>query len=66
MKIMFKDLTYEAQIRLLAEAGVESPREMGWDIRPVAAVDFDKEGRNRHEDNLVDDLPDCDPGGSYH
>lgn len=54
MKIMFEDLTYEAQMRLLDEAGVESPNEMGWNIMPVAVVDFDKEGRNRHEDNLVD------------
>jgi len=61
---MFDDLTYEARMRLLDEAGVESPNERGWNIMPVAVVDFDKEGRNRREDNCVDDLPDCDPGGS--
>jgi len=59
MKIMFEDLTYEAQMRLLDKAGVELPNEMGWNIMSVAVVDFDKEGRNRHEDNLVDDRPDC-------
>jgi hypothetical protein len=63
MKIMFEDLTYEAQMRLLDEAGVESPNEMRWHIMPVAVVDFDKEGRTRHEDNFADDLSDCDPGG---
>ena len=53
MKIMFDDLTYEAQMRLLAEAGVESPREMGWDIRPVAIVDLEKQDRHL-EDNFMD------------
>ncbi len=43
VKIMFEDLTYEAQKRLLAEAGVESPREMDWDVRPVAVIDLGKE-----------------------
>jgi hypothetical protein len=36
---------------------------MRWHIMPVAVVDFDKEGRTRHEDNFADDLSDCDPGG---
>jgi len=40
MKIMFEDLIYKAQRRLLAEAGVKSPNEMSWDIRPVAIVDM--------------------------
>ena len=53
MKIMFDDLTYEAQIRLLAEAGVESPRQMGWEIRPVATVDIEKQERHL-EDNFLD------------
>ena len=53
MKIMFDDFTYEAQMRLLTEAGVESPREMGWDIRPVAIVDIEKQGRHL-EDNFLD------------
>ena len=35
MKIMFDDLTYEAQVMLLSEAGVSSPKEMKWDIFPV-------------------------------
>ena len=53
MKIMFDDLTYEAQMRLLAEADVESPREMGWDIRPVVIVDIKKQCRHL-EDNFLD------------
>jgi hypothetical protein len=53
---MFDDLTYEAQMRLLAEAGVESPREMGWDIRPVATVDIEKQDQHL-EDNFLDPLP---------
>lgn len=35
MKIMFDDLTYEAQVMLLSEAGVSSPKEMKWAIFPV-------------------------------
>jgi hypothetical protein len=54
MKLMFEDLTYEAQMRLLAEAG--------WDINPVAVVDLEKEGHHLQKnikDNLYD--PECDP-----
>ena len=40
MKIMFEDLTYEAQVRLLDEAGVSSPVEMKWHIVPIAVVNF--------------------------
>jgi len=64
MKIMFDDLKFEAQVRLLDEAGIESPNERGWHIMPVAVVNFEKEVRNRRQDNFDDDLPDCDPGGS--
>jgi len=56
MKIMFEDLTYEAQRRLLAEARVESPNDMGWDILPVAIVDLEKESCNWQEDDFADDL----------
>ncbi len=44
MKITFEDLTYKAQSRLSAEAGVKSPNEMNRDIRPVAIVELDREG----------------------
>lgn len=40
MKIMFEDLTYEAQVRLLDEAGISSPVEMKWHILPIAVVDL--------------------------
>jgi hypothetical protein len=40
MKIMFEDLTYEAQVRLLDEAGVSSPVEMKWHIVPITVVNF--------------------------
>jgi hypothetical protein len=56
MKIMFEDLTYEAQTRLLAEAGVESPKDMGWDVTPVAVVDFDDDSYDRRAADLADDL----------
>lgn len=59
MKIMFEDLTYKAQRRLLAKAGVKSPSEMGWDIGPVAIVDLDGESGDRCEDDFADDIYDC-------
>ena len=40
MRIMFEDLTYEAQVRLLDEVGISSPVEMRWHILPVVVVDF--------------------------
>ncbi|KPK45307.1 MAG: hypothetical protein AMJ65_00180 [Phycisphaerae bacterium SG8_4] len=40
MKIMFEDLTYEAQVRLLDEAGISSPVEMRWHILPIAVVEL--------------------------
>jgi hypothetical protein len=54
---MFEDLTYEAQMRLLAEAGVESPNEIGWDINPVAIIKLEKEDyqqKSKSTDNLYD------------
>jgi hypothetical protein len=56
---MFEDLTYEAQMRLLAEAGVESASEMSWNIRPVAVVDLEKEGHHLQK-NVKDKLYDTD------
>ncbi|MHC4159440.1 MAG: hypothetical protein ACYSSO_10225 [Planctomycetota bacterium] len=55
MRIMFEDLTFEAQKRLLAEVGIESPSEIGWDILPVAVVDFNKDAHDRHENHFVGD-----------
>ena len=63
MKIMFEDLTYEAQVRLLDEVGVSSPTEMRWHIVPIAVVDFPRKlpvigeddfagGIYEHEDDL--------------
>ena len=64
MKIMFEDLKFEAQMQLLNEAGVESPSEKGWHVMPVAVVNFEQEVRNRREDNVDNDLPNCDSDGS--
>jgi len=58
MEIMFDDLTYEAQKRLLEEAGVSSPEEMDWDTIPVAVVKFGAHGRNPHDDVLDEDILD--------
>ncbi len=60
MKIMFEDLTYEAQVRLLSEVGVSSPKEMKWDIFPVAVVEFEKKDRALREENSGDDIYDED------
>lgn len=38
MEIYFSDLTEDAQARLLAEAQVESPEDMNWDIFPITIV----------------------------
>ena len=43
MEIMFDDLSYEAQQRLLEEAGAATPEEMDWDTEPLAILTFDKE-----------------------
>ena len=43
MEIMFDDLTYEAQKRLLEEAQAVSPEDMDWDRYPVAIVEFEDE-----------------------
>lgn len=55
MKIMFDDLTKEAQIRLLEEVGVDDPEEMGWDIKPVAVVTFEEDEDEGHWDYDDDD-----------
>ncbi|MHC4192587.1 MAG: hypothetical protein ACYSP9_00245 [Planctomycetota bacterium] len=63
MKITFEDLTFEAQMRLLAEAGVESPREMGWHVTPVAIAEFEKKKLRSDEGRFADDRADRDYGG---
>ena len=56
MRIMFDDLNKEAQSRLLAEAGIESPEELGWDVEPIAIIDFDDDDETEYDsmDNLFD------------
>jgi hypothetical protein len=54
MKIMYEDLTYEAQVRLLDEAGVSSPAEMKWHIVPIAVVDFPRKLPVAEEDEFAD------------
>lgn len=54
MEIMFDDLTYEAQARLLEAAGVVSPEEMNWDEVPVAIVEFEDEEHDSGPDFLVE------------
>ena len=50
MEIMFDDLTYDAQKRLLREAGVTAPEEMNWDEIPVTVVEFEKDEHDSEED----------------
>jgi len=52
MEIMFEDLNYETQKKLLEEAGVGAPEEMGWDINPIAIIEFDDD-----DDNSEDESP---------
>lgn len=56
MRIMFDDLNEEAQKRLLDEAGIESPEEAGWDVEPIAIIDFDGDDDTEYDsmDNLFD------------
>ena len=52
MKIMFEDLTYEAQVRLMDEAGISTPVEMRWHILPIAVVDLKRKVPVIEEDEL--------------
>ena len=52
MEIMFEDLNYETQKKLLEEAGVGAPEEMGWDINPIAIIEFDDDDDNSEDDFL--------------
>jgi hypothetical protein len=65
MRIMFEDLTFEAQMRLLAEAGVDTPGEMGWHISPLAIVETEKKPFN-WEEGFTDEDADSDNGGSLY
>jgi len=60
VKIMFEDLTYEAQVRLLNEADVSSPKEMKWHIFPVAVVEFEEKGHTLSEEDFADNIYDDD------
>lgn len=60
MKIMFDDLTYEAQMRLLDEAGISSPVEMRWHVLPVAVVDLETKIPVVEEDDLAGGIYDQD------
>lgn len=54
MKIMFDDLTDEAQARLLRMAGVSSPEEMNWDAIPVAEVELPEDMEGVHDEDDYD------------
>lgn len=50
MEIVFDDLNYDAQQRLLKEAGVASPEDMDWDEIPVAVVESEKDEHDFEDD----------------
>jgi hypothetical protein len=56
VKIMFEDLTYEAKVGLLSEAGVSSPKEMKWHILPVAVVEFERKNPALREGDFGGDV----------
>ena len=56
MKIMFDDLTYEAQMKLLDEAGISSPVQMRWHVLPIAVVDLQTKIPVVDEDDLTDSI----------
>lgn len=62
MEIMFDDLTYDAQKRLLKEAGVTAPEEMNWDEVPVAVVEFEKDENDSEEDFIEEEFFDDTSG----
>lgn len=53
MEIMFDDLIPEAQERLLEEAGVSSPKDMNWDTKPVAVIEFIEDEDEFEEDDFI-------------
>ena len=56
MRIMFEDLNEDAQRRLLAEAGIESPEERDWDVEPIAIVDIEEEQDDDTDYDSMDNL----------
>lgn len=60
MRIMFDDLTKEAQVRLLGEVGVDDPEDMGWDIKPIAVVNFEENDDRWDYDEEEEDEDDID------
>lgn len=56
MRIMFEDLTYEAQVRLMDEVGISSPAEMGWYTVPIAVVDLPRKLPVVEDDDFAGDL----------
>ena len=62
MEIMFDDLTYDAQKRLLKEAGVTAPKDMNWDEVPVAVVEFEKDENDSEEDFIEEEFFDDTSG----
>jgi hypothetical protein len=58
MEIMFDDLTFEAQERLLKEAGVSKPEDMHWDTSPVAVVDLREDNHELDDEDFADDIYD--------
>jgi len=56
MEIMFDDLTYEAQKRLLKEAGASTPEDMDWDTNPIAIVELETvEDSDDMDEELLND-----------
>jgi hypothetical protein len=47
-------------MRLLAEPGVESPNETGWDINPVTIINLEK-GDYQRQGKSMDNLYNPDP-----
>ncbi|MHC4355891.1 MAG: hypothetical protein ACYS0H_24585 [Planctomycetota bacterium] len=56
MRIMFEDLTYEAQVRLMDEVGISSPAEMKWHTVPIAVVNFPRKPPVVEEDDFAGGL----------
>ena len=42
-EIMFRDLTEDAQLRLLSAMNISTPEEMNWDVFGIASVPLPEE-----------------------
>lgn len=40
-ELNFRDLTKEAQARIMDAAGINDPTEANWDIFPIVSLDFE-------------------------